>query len=215
VALLDEHDSRVLTVVGDMLLLLERGAQTLSALGTPYGRCVALLVVKSRALAIACIGGCLDGLGQEAGALLRPLIEASELIVYIGQDPTRIDEFYEDRLPSAGTVAKRICGDFRDAREYLNQHSSHLSFGPESMGRFVRFEEGGKVTLTLDPPVPLVTLLANVKLTFAMVALTAIHAADCCTLAGSPDALAFALAVNEAKTRGIDVIESAIRSVEA
>jgi hypothetical protein len=54
----------------------------------------------------------LDGLGQEAGALLRPLIETLELLVYLRLEPARIDQAIEEKLPSAGQIAKKIEGEF-------------------------------------------------------------------------------------------------------
>ena len=49
----------------------------------------------------------LDGLAQEAGALLRPAIECTELLDYFCTDPKRIKEALENKLPSAGDIAKK------------------------------------------------------------------------------------------------------------
>src|SRR5215213_5947468 len=75
----------------------------------------------------------LDGLAQEAGALLRPLIETYELLVYFRQDKSRINEVLEGKLPSAGIIGKRISGDYQDLREYLNDNASHFSYKTDSV----------------------------------------------------------------------------------
>ena len=49
----------------------------------------------------------LDGLAQEAGALLRPAIECFELLDYFYADPKGIQEALENRLPPAGNRAKK------------------------------------------------------------------------------------------------------------
>lgn len=75
----------------------------------------------------------LDAIAQEAGALLRPIIETYELLVYFRQDISRIDEVLNDKLPSAGIIGERISGDFKKLRGYLNDNASHFSFKPESL----------------------------------------------------------------------------------
>ena len=72
----------------------------------------------------------LDGLAQEAGALLRPAIECFELLDYFYADPKRIQEALEKSLPSAGSRAKKINGKYKSLREHLNKAASHFSFDP-------------------------------------------------------------------------------------
>ena len=59
----------------------------------------------------------LDGLAQESGALLRPAIECFELLDYFYADPKRIKEALENKLPSAGNIAKKINGKHKKLRE--------------------------------------------------------------------------------------------------
>jgi hypothetical protein len=66
-----------------------------------------------------------DGLGQEAGALFRPLLEAIELLRYMRVRPGAVEEAIEDRLPQAGNIAKTISGNFKDLRDYLNAYAAH------------------------------------------------------------------------------------------
>lgn len=112
------------------------------ALDTQLSRVSALTAVKSRNLALGCYGLCLDGLAQEAGALFRPLIETIELMAYLRLDPARVEEALAGQLPSAGIIARRIEGNFKDVREYLNEHASHYSFSAESMKHLVDFSKG-------------------------------------------------------------------------
>lgn len=74
----------------------------------------------------------IDGHAQEAGALLRQLIEIIELSRYFRLDEERIKEAIDNTLPKPGEIAKRINGKYKDLREYLNQYSSHFSFSFES-----------------------------------------------------------------------------------
>ncbi len=88
----------------------------------------------------------LNALAQESGALLRPLIETYELLVYFRQDITRINEVLEGKLPSAGEIAKEISGDFKDLREYLNENASHFSYKTGSLQHL--FNQEIKITPT-------------------------------------------------------------------
>jgi len=93
-----------------------------------FCRIICVTLAKYRNLLLGVYSLMLDGLAQEAGALLRPLIETYELLVYFRQDKSRINEMLEDKLPSAGIIGKRIQGDFQDLRGYLNNNASHFSY---------------------------------------------------------------------------------------
>jgi hypothetical protein len=84
----------------------------------------------------------LDGLAQEAGALLRPAIECFELLDYFYADPKRIQEALENRLPPAGNIAKKINGKFESLRKYLNIVASHFSFDPTSCMHLINWKKG-------------------------------------------------------------------------
>jgi hypothetical protein len=107
-----------------------------------YYRVTGLTLLKGRNLAMGMYSLALDGLAQEAGALLRPLVECLELLTYFYNEPQRIDEALEGRLPDAGKVGKRIHGKFQPLRDYLNKHASHYSFTPESMSHLIDFKTG-------------------------------------------------------------------------
>lgn len=100
----------------------------------------ALTLAKSCHLLLGCLSLALDGLSQESGALLRPLIETYELLVYIRLDPKRVNEVIEERLPTAGKIAKKISGNFKGLREHLNEHASHFRYKVESVKHLVDFK---------------------------------------------------------------------------
>ena len=124
-------------LVADLLDLLAVCAKRLGDVGSPLARVSAICTIKARNLATALYSLALDALAQEAGALLRPLIETLELMAYLRDDPTRVEEAMAGRLPSAGRRAKLIGGRFQKWREHLNSHSSHFAFTPESVRHLV------------------------------------------------------------------------------
>lgn len=98
----------------------------------PFARVRALTLIKGRNLLLGTYSLAIDGLAQEAGALLRPFIEAFEKLVYFNEDPSRIEKAINGLLPSAGEIAKRIQGKFKALRVHLNQHSSHFGLTYDS-----------------------------------------------------------------------------------
>lgn len=98
-----------------------------------------LTLAKSTHLLFGCFSLTLDGLSQESGALLRPLIETYELLVYLRLDPNRVEEVTNDKLPSAGTIAQLISGKFYDLRKHLNEHASHFKYKYSSVSHLVDF----------------------------------------------------------------------------
>ena len=89
-----------------------------------------LVLLKGRNLGQGIFSLALDGLAQEAGALLRPTIECIELLEYFRKDPKKIEEAIEGKLPPAGDIAKKIDGRLKGLRDYLNRNASHFSFTP-------------------------------------------------------------------------------------
>ncbi len=98
-----------------------------------YSRVCGLSLLKAKNLAVGCYGLVLDGLAQESGALLRPLIEYSELLTYFRLDPARATEEMWTQLPKAGERAKAIGGIFQGLRSHLNEHAAHSSFSSASI----------------------------------------------------------------------------------
>jgi hypothetical protein len=126
----------------EIFLAIDDLINRLEKLNQPFGRVCALVLIKARNLGLGCYSLFLDALGQEAGALLRPILECQELLAYFRLDPGRIEEALEDRLPSAGCIAKKIEGQIKFLRDYLNTHASHLSLAPEATAHLIDFREG-------------------------------------------------------------------------
>jgi hypothetical protein len=118
---------------------VDRSVSRLEQADTPFGRICALVTIKAKNLAMACYSLSLDALAQESGAIFRVLIEALELLQYLREDPKRVTEALDGRLPKAGEIAKRIKGNLQKLRDHLNAHASHLSVGPESMRHLLDF----------------------------------------------------------------------------
>jgi hypothetical protein len=115
-------------------------------------RIAVFLTIKGRNLALGSLSLVLDGLGQEAGALLRPLIEVIELLAYLQTEPDGVQQVIDGRLPSAGERAKKINGRFKELRDYLNSHASHVGVTVESMGHLIEWRTGRARTIQLYNP---------------------------------------------------------------
>lgn len=167
--LLDEAFS----VLDDCIDRLER-------LDQPFGPVCALVLIKARNLGLGCYSLSLDALAQEAGALFRPVLECLERLTYFRLDPTRINEALEDRRPKkAGVIANRINGKFKDLRDHLNAHASHLSMSPEAMAHLVDFQAG---QLRPVQPYSEAVLRGNLRTLLAVLIWLAIEAVDCTSI---------------------------------
>jgi len=143
---------------------------------TTFCRVAGLTLLKARSLARGLFSLSLDGLAQESGALLRSLIGCIELMAYLRDNPQRVDEVLEERLPSAGEISKRIHGKFQKLRNYLNEHASHFSFAPESMPHLIDFKSGDwKVIQPYNEKV----LRTNITILFAVLVHLLDEAANC------------------------------------
>lgn len=148
---------------------------------TEFSMICGLVLLKGRNLTQSMFSLALDGLAQEAGALLRPAIECIELLTYFRQDPQSIEEAIEDRLPQAGQIGKRIQGNFKDLRNHLNRHASHFSLTPESMLHLIDWRDGGwKVIQPYNEGV----LRVNMCTLFAALVLLSFEAASCLSVCG-------------------------------
>lgn len=163
-------------IVNETFMAIDHGIARLEELDQPFGRVSALVLIKARNLALGCYSLSLDALAQEGGALFRPRIECLELITYFRLDPTRINEALEDRLPKAGVIAQRIAGKLKGVRDYLNEHSSHLSLSADAMRHLVDFKSGRlRPVQTHNDAV----LRGNLLVLLAVLIWLAIEAANC------------------------------------
>ena len=102
-----------------------------------YLRILGVIYTKGLVISKSMYSLIIDGYGQESGSLLRVLLETIELINYIREDESRINEVIEKRLPTAGKIAKIISGDFKELREYLNDNASHFNITYYSLSHIV------------------------------------------------------------------------------
>jgi len=105
-----------------------------------FARVVNLTLAKSRNLLLGSYSMMLDALAQEAGSLLRLILEAYELLIYFRLEPSRVDQAIGGKLPSPGNIAKKIEGEFKGLRDYLSTHASHISFGNESAKHLLDYQ---------------------------------------------------------------------------
>lgn len=115
-----------------IVLLNQHGRASNDDLNVKFARVVNLTLAKSRNLLLGSYSMMLDALAQEAGALLRLILETYELLIYFRLEPSRVDQAIGGKLPSPGNIAKKIEGEFKGLRDYLSTHASHISFGYES-----------------------------------------------------------------------------------
>jgi hypothetical protein len=195
-------------VLDDLFILVDDCVTALAAVDSTFGRVAGLYLAKARNLALGCYSLSLDSLAQEGGALFRPLFEAYELLTYFRLEPSRIDEVLENRLPSAGNIAKRIDGEYH--------HASHLSLGPESMRHLVDPQSGepGLMIVTRQP-FRLRIALVNLQTLFAVFALVGTEGVNCALFGGSPLQSELADRMVELKCRGLAAFDEAIGHLQA
>jgi hypothetical protein len=154
-------------LIEDLLSLLAVCAEKLEAVpqGQRLSRAAAICTIKARNLGLASYSLSLDALAQEAGALVRPLIETMELLAYLRADPSRVHEVLENRLPSAGERGKAINGKFKKWRDYLNAHASHFGLTPDSVRHLFDINN---LRLRIVQPYDEAVLRENLKSLFAV-----------------------------------------------
>lgn len=171
-------------ILEDGFGLLDEYIEKFQNLNSPPGRICSLILIKARNLALGMYSLALDGLAQESGALFRPLIEALELLTYLRLDPSRTEQIIEERLPSAGKIAKAITGDFKDTREFLNKHSSHFSMTYDSVAHIVDLS---KFRLKIVQPHSKRVLLSNLHLLESLLVIFLFEAHNCLDAVASVD----------------------------
>jgi len=191
-------------LLSEVFASLDTCAGRLWRADTPFGRVCAVVLIKARNLALGCYSLALDALAQEAGALLRPLIESLELLEYLRQDPPRVAEALEQRLPKAGVIAQRIQGKFKDLRDHLSAHASHLSIGSEAMGHLVNLADGQVQTVqSYSEPV----LRANLRFLLMAIVAAGGVAGRCVSVAEGRRVDALADNLNDLSRRAFELID--------
>jgi len=170
----------------------------------PYARVCALTLIKARNLLLGSYSLAIDGLAQEAGALLRPFIEAFEKMVYFNEDPSRIEEAIDGCLPSAGDIAKRIQGQFKALREHLNQHSSHFGLTYETAKHLI---DWNTLKFKLAQPYSAKVLRTNLKSIFTFLVFLNVQAVECLCNLKDLSVNDIAVRFEACKTKGFDLFD--------
>lgn len=191
----------------DLLDSIELCASRCSRVDSPFGRVVGLIVTKGRNMAVACYSLSMDGLAQESGALLRPLIEAIELLKYLRSDPSRIDEAIDGRLPPAGKIAKRIGGEFQELRDHLNRNASHMSVSYDALRHLLDFQSGA--VLRVVQPHRVAVLRRNLQTLLAFTIFLAVESLLCLSVAEGADDRALAKQIESQRQRAISITTKA------
>ena len=154
----------------------------LLAIDSEFGRVTTLMLIKARNLALGCYSLALDALAQESGALVRPLIEAWELLIYLRDDPSRAVQVINKSLPKAGDIARTIGAPFQGLREHLNENASHLSLNWDAIQHILRWSEE-TVEVKIAQPFNSIVLRTNMRTLFLILSMIAFAAVDCLSLA--------------------------------
>lgn len=138
-AYLNEERQSRLAVLLALFELLDRCINEYEsrAASDTYARVCGLTLLKAKNLAMGSFSLLLDGLGQEAGALLRPMVEYTELLTYFRLFPEKVEKAAENELPKAGERAKAIKGIYHGLRQHLNEHASHSSYSQYSLSHLL------------------------------------------------------------------------------
>lgn len=141
-----------------------------------FCRICGLTLAKARHLALGAYSLILDGLGQEAGALIRPFIEYQELLTYYRMDTSRVQQAISNDLPSAGKIAQLIEGCFQEIREHFNSHASHSSFSAHSLSHLFNMKD---MKIRIEQPMLPSVLFRNMASFFVQLLLLAEEAIYC------------------------------------
>jgi hypothetical protein len=166
-------------ILRDLFDAIDECVRRLGKIDSPFARVIALSVIKARNLALGCYSMSLDGLAQEAGALMRPLLEAQERLTYFRLDPQRIEEALDGRLPRAGIIAERIGGKYKEIREHLSKNASHVSLNPSANEHLIDWRDG---TFKTAQPFSAQVLKINLHTLFSVFVCVAKEAVMCLSI---------------------------------
>lgn len=169
-----------------------------------YHRICGLVLAKAKNYALGAYGLILDGLAQESGALVRPLIECHELLTYFRLEPARVQEAISDTLPSAGKRAQLIKGYYKNIREHLNSHSAHISFSYHALNHLLDMPE---MSIRKEQPLLPKVLYKNMGTFFLQMVLLSTEAINCLQTAEMGCAENQAEAIERLKSMGMILFE--------
>jgi hypothetical protein len=181
---LDSNLKAIADIIEEAFSCLDECIDRAEALDSEYGRVCGLTLVKARNLALGMYSLTLDGLAQEGGALLRPLIGVIEKLVYFRQDPAHIEQAITESLPPEGKISKMIDGDFKDLRDYLSKHAAHSEFSEESIKHLIDYRA---FRLKKVQPFNEIVLRKNLEMVFSFLVFIVFEGQKCLAFAGSFD----------------------------
>lgn len=150
--------------------------------GRELAAVAAPIAIKGRNLTLGIYSLILDGLAQEAGALLRPLLEVIEMLSYV-QDRAHLAGIMDGKKPSAGIIAKAVGSGFKDLREALSLHAAHLGLSDVSLGHVINFAAPMPI-LTIVQPYREANVRKNLLELFTFAIRLAAETANCAVASG-------------------------------
>lgn len=208
----DQHPSRV-SVVLSAFDQIDQCIDELERLSneSTMARACGLTLLKGKNLAQGSLSLVLEGLGQESGALLRPMIECVELLTYLRQYPEKAEDAVQNALPKAGKRAKAIEGIYQGLREHLNEHASHSSYSHFALSHLLTPEFAFRKVQQFVPQV------LDVNFRDFTVQLMLMQQQGVLTLepVGAPRLQEFAMAADRLKARMLDVFNLNANQIES
>ncbi len=174
----------------------------LSKTETDFNLVCSISLLKAKKFLLSIYSLSLDGLSQEAGAILRPLLGTIEKLAYFRTDDLHVQQALQNKLPSEGKIAKKIGGSFQDLRDYLSEYSSHSNFDPESLKHLINL---GTSKLILNQPYIESVFRKNIEMVFSFLIYTLQEGYKCFLHTGQTDE-AFLKYVHDIRNRGFNVI---------
>ena len=147
-----------------------------SSSSEPFIEVSAYTTLKAHHLLLGIYSLSFDGLSQESGALLRPLVETYEMLVYIRLKPSRAADVIGGNKPSAGEIAKDIGSEFHGLRKHLNSHASHLSFEEDAIRHLKDEKSGSLIPIPIQNPS---TFLKNLSTIYAFIVYVLFECVSC------------------------------------
>jgi len=134
-----QNHARKLKLIEDLLCVIDACVDAYEQVSdsSAYARICGLTLLKGKNLGLGALSLSLDGLAQEAGALIRPFIEYVELLTYFRKFPEMVERALDGDLPKAGQRARAIDSFYHGFRAHLNEHASHSSYSSFSLGHLI------------------------------------------------------------------------------
>lgn len=199
---LDSNLRSQAAIIEEAFVCLDECIALLQSIDTSFARVSTLTLIKARNLILSIYSLALDGLAQEAGAILRPLVGTIEKLDYFRQNPIHVEQAINGRLPREGKIAQIIGGQFKFLRDYLSEHASHSNFNVESLKHLINFQDS---SLKIVQPYNQIVLRKNLEMVFIFLIITVFEGQKCLASVNKLDD-GFAGYANELHKRGLNII---------